>query len=479
MHTHENEEIAPCDTQGKFFDDLGRIGLLPNSMVGTNPEINDDAVFSILQFGAIIPPLSPWKGIHRFIPGYQYQGTKMVGPVELPQHQDISILNPEQQADEVEQLLDKILKKNIGDNEEDPVLLFSGGVDSGLIASRLAALGYRNSLLINFSFGDDDLESKLAEEMASELGLPFMRVLDQDNPSSCLSCLDNPGKIYPQPFGDYSTAPTSNLAQSVIKYLSNQKRLIIDGTGADGAFGMTAKTREWKKVSRVPVIARKAVSLAYGRMLWHHQGRFERVARILRRSIQMPLLSSILAQNPLATTFYGMTSRHLVDDLLEAWIGGWAGEIPSTRVVAADLALTCTNIFAQKAQPIFELAGHKMLYPFLENEIISMALRSTPHWQMEEPKAPLKQALSRRIPRNMVYRPKSGFIDPKGEFFFSAEFIDYLRSAAESTSPIAHMLERKPLLKACDLLVQKKELPPQTLNFLWAVVFTDRWYRTA
>ena len=108
-----------------------------------------------------------------------------------------------------------------------------------------------------------------------------------------------------------------------------------------------------------------------------------------------------------------------------------------------------------------------------------MALCSSSHWQMEEPKAPLKQSLSRSIPRNMVYRPKSGFVDPKGEVFFSAEFIEYLRSAAGPTSPIAHMLERKPLLKACDLLAQKKELPPQTLNFLWAVVFTDRWYRTA
>jgi len=474
-HPHKYE-IAPCDTQGQFFDDLGRTGLSPNSMVGTNPEINDAAVFSILQFGAIIPPLSPWKGIHRFIPGYQYQGTKMAGPVELGLHQDISILNPEQQADEVEQLLDKILRENIGDNEEDPVLLFSGGVDSGIIASRLAALGYRNSLLINFSFGDNDPESKLAEEMAGELGLPFVRVLGQDRPSSCL---DNPGKIYPQPFGDYSTVPASDLAQSVVQYLSNQNRLIIDGTGADGAFGMTAKIREWNKVSRVPVIARKAASLAYGKMLWHHKGRFERVARILSRSIQMPLLPAILAQNPLATNFYGKDSRHLVDDLLESWIGGWAGELPSTRTVAADLALTCTNIFAQKAKPIFELAGHKMLYPFLENDMISMALHSTPHWQMEEPKAPLKQSLSRSIPRNMVYRPKSGFVDPKEEVFFSAEFIDYLRSAAGPTSPIAHMLEPKPLLKACDLLAQKKELPPQTLNFLWAVVFTDRWYRTA
>jgi hypothetical protein len=71
--------------------------------------------FSILQFGAIIPPLSLWKGIHRFVSGYKYQGTKMVGPVELQQHQDIATLNLEQRADKVEQVLEEVLKKNIGD----------------------------------------------------------------------------------------------------------------------------------------------------------------------------------------------------------------------------------------------------------------------------------------------------------------------------------------------------------------------------
>jgi hypothetical protein len=44
MNTNENE-IAPCDTHGKFFDDLGVIGSSPNSLVAKNPEVDDDAVF--------------------------------------------------------------------------------------------------------------------------------------------------------------------------------------------------------------------------------------------------------------------------------------------------------------------------------------------------------------------------------------------------------------------------------------------------
>jgi asparagine synthase (glutamine-hydrolysing) len=474
MNELYEHEILPCDTHGCFIDDSGRMSSIPNSLADSNSQVNDEAVFSVLQFGAIIPPLSPWTRIRRLMPGYKYHGGEIVGPVELRQQTHISNLDSEQQADEIENILDHILQKQIG--ARDPVLLFSGGVDSGIIASRLAALGYSNSLLINYSFGDEDPESKLAEAMANLLGLKYERV--SANRQQLCSCLLCPGQIYPQPFGDHSTVPTSDLANAVVKRLSGQKRIILDGTGADGAVGMTKKIDMWERLIRVPAILRKAASFAYGNMLWYREGKIEYFPRIFRRSIDMPLLSAVLAQNPLAGIFYSKRSGNSVYSLLDKWIGGWAGELPSKRIIAADLALTCANIFAQKAQPILESAGHKVLYPFLDVDMVTTALNSVPYWQMDEAKAPLKKSLARHVPRDMVYRPKSGFIDPRVEVFFSEEFISYLCAAAEPTTPIANLLKRKPLLKACQLLARKRTLPAQTLSILWAIVFTDRWYRT-
>ncbi len=204
----------------------------------------------------------------------------MICPVEVPQQNHIPNVDSEQQADEVERLLDAILTDHIGE-QEDPVLLFSGGVDSGIIASRLATLGYRNSLLLNFSFGDDDPESKLAEAMAPQLGLKFERVFGNRQPCSCLA---DPGTTYSQPFGDHSTAPTSDLAHSVIDYLSTQSRLILDGTGADGAFGMTAKIRTWEQRAS-PGDRKNLASLAYGKVLWYRKAK-ERVA--VSRRLEAP-----------------------------------------------------------------------------------------------------------------------------------------------------------------------------------------------
>lgn len=469
-------ELEPGDTGGLWFDELDRTASSPNELIGIGKDhdIDDDAVLSILQFGAMIPPLSPWKGIRRAFPGYRYVGTKMVGSCVLPPVSDILIHGADKQSNEIERVLDCVLKKHIGENE-DPVVLFSGGVDSGIIASRLAALGYSNTLLINYAFGEQDLESDLAEKMARRLGLPFARVYGNEHP--CV-CLDSPGQVYPQPFGDHSTVPTSALARAVVQRLSNESRLIIDGTGADGAFGMLGQIAAWERLVRVPRLARQVASLAYGEVLWKRTGKWEKVGRVCRRSIDMPLLSAVLAQNPLAGTFFNGAANSNLHDLLERWIVGWVGEHRRSQIVGADLALTCANIFAQKAKPILEGAGHKVLYPFLDIEMVSMALGIARSNQMVEAKAPLKRSLARYVPDDMVYRPKSGFVDVKGEVFFSEEFIHHLFAATKSSSPFGHILDRKSVDRVGELLKRKKVLPAQTLNLLWSIVFTDRWYRT-
>ena len=468
-------EFAPCDTHGLFFDDLNRVADTPTALAGLNAQVDQEALFSLLQFGAIVPPLSPWQGVKRFLPGYKYAGTKLIAPIELCRSHQVRNLDPEQQADEIERLLDAVLLKLIGDRE-DPVVLFSGGVDSGIIACRLVALGYGNSLLLHYSFGEDDEETKLAEAMSQELGLKFECV--SANRHLC-DCLTEPGRIYSQPFGDNSTVPTSDLAYGVINRLAGQKRLILDGTGADGAFGMVNSIAKWYRFHRIPAIIKKSASFLYSSILWQKNRRIEYYSRKLRAAIDMPLLSAALAHNPLAGVFYNKLARKSVDGYLVDWIGGWAGELQSERMVAGDLALTCANIYAQKAQPILESAGHKVIYPFLETEVVTTGIESITHWHMDEPKAPLKRALARYIPHDMVYRPKSPFIDPRAAVFFDSDFIAYLRATAEPTSPLFPFLEKKPLIKACDLLSQKKTLPPQTLNCLWTIVFGDRWYRTA
>ena len=469
-----NFEIPLANVHGIYYDESGQISSRPNRLVNPGATIDEAAVFSVLLFGGIVPPLSPWKEVHRLMPGYKYHGAEAICPVELNRERLLLNLDSEQQADLVVKTLDLILKKEI-EGYGDPVLLFSGGVDSGLIASRLVASGYNNSLLINYSFGGEDPESELAESMARKLGLRYERV-EADHQT--LDCHLEPGRIYPQPFGDFSVIPTVDLAHAVVERLGEGRRVILDGTGGD-SFGLSNKAKLWEQVYRVPKLIRRAVSDLYGNMLWYREGKLEYVTRILSRSSNMPIFAAAWAQNPLEGVFFNDQSGNSVYGMLQKWIDEWTENSTSQRIVATDIALIGANKAAQKAQPVFDSAGHKVVYPFLDNAIASIALDAVSFWQMDEPKAPLKRALARYVPTEMVYRPKSGFESDRKEIYFREEFIDYLRSAVEPTSPISHLLREKPVLKACQYLSHKEMLPVTTLNLLWTIVFTDRWYKTA
>jgi asparagine synthase (glutamine-hydrolysing) len=476
MHELGEYTIPPCDVRGRFFDERGSTASWPSRLADATSQIDPLAVCSVLQFGAIVPPLSPWQGIRRFLPGYHYRGSQMIGPVQLDRHAPRSAPDPEQQVAEVERLVDTFLQSHLHDRE-DPVLLFSGGVDSGFIASRLAALGYRDSLLVNLSFGEDDPQSRLAESMADELGLKFQRI---ETSCKVLSCLVDPGQVYPQPFGDHTTAPVSGFACGAVNVLGNTKRYVLDGAGAEPAFCMTPMIGLMERASRRPAAAGKAAAFAHRNTLWYRRCKAEGLASKLRRSAEMPFLSSVLARSAVAATFCREISIDALDRLVQEWVGGWAGESPKSQILAALFALRHANQFAQKHRSILESAGHRMLSPFLDNSVLERALFTIPDWQMDEPKAPLKQSLAQHVPRDMVYRPKSPFVDPREDDLFTcSEFVDYLRACAEPSGPISGLLERRPLLKACDLLARGETLPRHTHNVLWAIVFMDRWYRTA
>jgi len=467
----ENGEVISIDhlnTRGIYVAE-NTISQHPYELAG-NSAFDRKAIFSVLQFGTIIPPLSPWTNVSRLKPGYSYKKTE-TGVTCLGANQISDLFEwPEsldQQADAIVSIIDKSIR-----NVEAPVILFSGGVDSGLIAARAAALGKRKSLLLNYSFGKDDSESQLAEKMAHILGLRFERI--EAGSEAITTCLDQPGRIYPSPFGDNSVVPTSALARAVVERVGRGTQ-IFDGTGADGGFGMTSKIAAWKRLASIPKFARRVAGSLYKQFWTSENSSMEYRLRILRRSTMMELLPAILAQSPLAGILFDASPALEVEQLLVDWIASWAGTKLPRQAVACDLAMTCANCFAQKAQSIFDAAGVTVSYPFMTNGSLQLALTASEH--VIEPKAPLKHALARHVPREMVYRPKSGFLDPKASIFHNHQFIEYLLDASNK-GPLADILDGPNLRKVADLLSTRRHLPSQTLTTLWAIVFLHRWIAT-
>lgn len=461
----------------------------PSRLFVTGMQLDERSVYSLLQFGAIIPPLSQWKGVSRFTPGMR--SIVRIDDLhidEQPLHDrwtnaegsDATMCDDEQVAC-INAMVDDLLREACP--QRNPVILFSGGVDSGLLAARAASMGWRDTLLLHYSMAKDDPETTNAQAVAKRLGLTIECVRDSEVDG--FGMLDAVAETWSQPFGDTSTLPTHALSKAVIARLAGgSSRVVIDGTGADGCFGLFGRAASWRKVERVPGRLRRLAAAAYASTrMWRSTSAIERRLRLLRRSSQMPMLPASVAQNPLLGIAYHASeqSRQFVIGTLERWI---RDSVPSkddrATLAGVDLALVCADIFAQKNHSIFDGSPHRIVYPFLDQRMVSLALQRAIHWPGGgEPKRALKLALARQIPANLVHRPKSGFVAPLREKYRDARFLQALDHLCDPGAALASWINQNWFKRIRSDLAEGRPLPAQTYSFVWNAVFAEFWLEQA
>lgn len=456
--------LSFTSTEAFFRDRAGKISTIPNELTGPLPEMNPIGVCSVLQLGAIVPPWSPWVGVERLVPrGLEAGQGPTVGE---------SVIDLDSAAKVLVKRIDAVLSPI-----QKPVLLFSGGMDSGLLAARLAALGRDDAVLFHFSFGEGDGETLVAKAMARHLGLK-LEICRADGLDQ-LACLEEPGRIFPMPFADESTAPMFGLASVVAERFGGEGVTVIDGTGADGAFGMGSKVRKWLKILKIPKGVRKVLGFPYGAGAWLQRGGGEYWPRLMERSCSLSPLAACIAQNPLAGVLYTREHSGEVCRGLDEWVREEVGDDVMRGMVVADLGLTCANIFAQKGAPVLRGAGLTISYPFLSDAMVELGLAVLGRDFSQRPKEILRVALKQQAPAELVDRRKSGFVDPAQSIFLSSQFLEILEAAMEDSAPIGDFLVKRNVARACGALRSGRLLAQQTMNCLWAIAFTDRWYRTA
>ncbi|MEQ1949300.1 MAG: asparagine synthase C-terminal domain-containing protein [Bryobacteraceae bacterium] len=431
-------------------------------------------VHSLLQFGAVIPPLSVWREVRRAIPSPRISEQDRASSVSDAR---IPICAPGTlgaQQETVLGILDRLIAQ--ASPKGRLIVLFSGGVDSGLLAARAAVLGFKDAVLVHYSFGAGDAETILAERMARHLGLRFWRI-EHSGDDATADTLKNAGNYYRVPFCDHSTVPTCALVRSVCKEFGTG-HVVLDGTGADGAFGMTAKAEQWIRLCGLSGPALRLGGALYRiAKLWSRESTVERYCRLMRRAFALPYPLAAVAQNPLEGIAYEVDAdvRDEVNAIAMDWLRSFCPQDPRRELTAIDMALTCANIFAQKSWSLFRDAGVPVVYPFLSPEMFDVAMQLTAWPGAPEPKWVLKAALEQSVPVEMVRRPKSGFTARTAEIFRHPAFLEAYRPLADGTSPISGMLKSEFFEWLRPKISAGHPVPAQTANLIWGAVFTSQW----
>jgi asparagine synthetase B (glutamine-hydrolysing) len=484
---HVNVLIPPTSQIKIFYRLCNRtLHLSSDLRLLAEPDLTLDGrgVHSLFQFGAAVPPLSLWKEIGRMIPGRQsrisLRDLKITEEaLDFWDPSAAAMEDPPARGAQLEVLrdaLDASLRRLCPD--ECPAILFSGGVDSGLFAARAAVLGWKDSLLVNYSRGEGDEETELAKAMAGHLGLRMVRVVESARAWS--DALGSIGEHYSHPFGDYATFTSFHLVRHILQMVG-PRRTIVDGAGADGLFGSFPKLSRWRALYRIPGIIRRVLSAAYGPGgFWARRGRLGRRMAWARMSCEMDfILASMVAENPLRGVAYhpSLVTRREVEQILLRWLSETCPfDDVLNRARWLDTLHLVNELTAQKSAAALQGSPVDISFPFLDPGVVRLALQEIAHWPQSESKEILKRLLAAHVPPEMVYRPKSGPAPPITDQFRHPSTVEAFHEAVLSPrNPLLDFVDGGFLRKIVDRAGRGRPLAHFTHNFLWTLLFTSLW----
>jgi len=275
-------------------------------------------------------------------------------------------------------------------------VFLSGGVDSTVIASRLAAHGLTNFRTYTAAFPGSDMdESPVAADTAARLGFPNRRI---PIPGAIGPDFETIVAALDEPFADPSSFPTWYLARET----SREVKVVLAGDGGDELFGGYKRIAKhlrtaWRGSLRLPLRVRPALE---GGKLSAEAAMDWRTAYSLRFSGMAPAQRAFLQGGRLEALAYWRAPDAKADT-------------PLKKLMAIDNANYLPEYVLRKSDLCTMAHGLEARAPFLDHRFVQRLL-AEPEESVytKPPKLLLQAALDARLPADLLSRKKRGFNPP-------------------------------------------------------------------
>ena len=276
-------------------------------------------------------------------------------------------------------------------------VFLSGGIDSTVVASRLAAQQLTQYRTYTAAFPGSDMdESAAARDTAAVLGLPNTPIvvpksLDDDF-AHIVAALD-------EPFADPSSFPTWYLAREV----SREVKVVLAGDGGDELFAGYKRVAKhlrtaWRGRFRIPMAVRP--SLAGGKLA-------AELAMDWRDAYSLRFSGFAPAQRAFLQDAKRLPSLvHWREPETQA-------QSPIEQLMAVDFANYLPEYILRKSDLCTMAHGLEARAPFLDHRFVQRLLAVPEQARYTDPpKLLLREAMDRRLPPDLFNRKKRGFNPP-------------------------------------------------------------------
>ena len=391
-----------------FASELQALAELPN----VSDEIDPDALSLYLRYQYVPAPYSIYKGARKLPPGHAMKVTpqrltawRYWDPVAVAAEPLLRISEEDALAELETRLRTAVRGQMISDVPLGAFL--SGGIDSTAIVSLMTELSTTRvrTFTIGFHVQGYD-ESAHADAVARHLGTDHTaEYLTERN---ALDIIAQVPAMYGEPFADSSALPTHLLSITARR----QVTVSLSGDGGDEAFGGYTRYDHLVLGHRLSRLAGPLGSLLRP-MVGRLPGKIGRGGALLGlppREIYRRLVRLVDPEDVRA-----LTGRLPV---LQEFDRAWASAADRTvlqKAMLADLLTYLPEAILVKVDRAAMRTSLETRAPILDHRVLEFALRLPP--ALLRQKRLLKQLVYRRVPRQMVDRPKMGFGVPLARWF--------------------------------------------------------------
>lgn len=451
------------------------------------PEIDTDALTSLLRYDYIPAPRSIYREVRKLEAGHcvRFDEAALAGTGWPPSRAfwdaqeriRTALAHPfggseEEALSRLDELLRSAVRLRL--HADVPVGLFlSGGTDSSLIAALAQHESAQPVQSFTIAFTDrHDVDGPYARRIAAHLGTAHaeLRVGGAD----ALAVVPRLPEIYDEPFADVSMIPSVLIA----RLASRQVKVALSGDGGDELFFGYSRylraLRNWRWHARLPPGLRRLL----GR--WLVRGDLE-----IGRTGGLRTIGMELAAEDIDGIYLNRISRwraplrvvHGAEEPPTVYTAhplAEAGLSPAQRMMSLDFLGYLPEDVLVKLDRSGMSVGLETRSPLLDSRVAEFAfsLPDAMRARESEPKHLLKDLLRRYLPDELVDRPKAGFGAPVGSWLSGPlrEWADDLLS--EDSLRRDNLLDASSVLRRWNAFKRGER---KWHTHLWSIVILQSW----
>lgn len=457
-------------TAGLFLFGSEPKALLAHPEMPCRPDL--DTLHLYLRFGYSPASYAAFEGMKQLEPG----STIAVDTDEIRLRRywvapELGTGNPPNLDAEIDRRIDETVEIEL--MSEVPLGAFlSGGIDSSIVAASIAKNPKLTERPATFSIGFPEAkydESPHAKRVADSLGLDFnVEIMSIES----LDLLERLVDIYDEPFADSSAIPTYALCQMARKHVT----VALSGDGGDEIFGGYRRYQKLGSYHELPSPARRFAGLAARGVPdgVRGQARLERMSLPMGQQYQYEL--SMFTKRWLRDLCEPELDREVGWSLAEVYENA-PGRSPVLRAQWTDVNSYLPGDILTKVDRASMACSLEVRVPLLDFRFIEWASTVPPEQAFGDGtgKVALKNHLARRVPREIIDRPKMGFGVPLEYWLGGDRGLARLADGLKAKHPKGEFYS--PLRRtAVDEIVARHGHADMS-GQIWSVLFLEQWWQ--